>query len=552
MATPSDKLSAALEKKLSDIELNRQEEEYKSKASGLGLPFVDLKKTLIDIEALATLDEAVAKSSNLVPFSRSGNKVAVAVIDPTNTKTKEQLDYLSSKGFSLKVFVTSPNDLAHALERYKDVRKIEAFETGSINISDEEISKFQDEIKDVSDLKNKVTQISTTRLLEVLIAGALKIKASDIHFEPEKESTRLRYRMDGVLTDVTSLKKEDYKKLVDRFKVLARLKLNITKAPQDGRFTIKQTSVSIEVRISILPGEFGETVVMRLLDPRSINQELDDLGIRPDLLDLIKKQLGRANGSIFTTGPTGSGKTTSLYAFVNYLNSPDLKIITIEDPIEYHVAGISQTQVEPDKGYTFASGLRAIVRQDPDVILVGEIRDLETAEIALNASLTGHIVLSTLHTNDAPGTIPRLIDLGVKPQIIAPALSMAIAQRLVRKLCPKCKKEGVISSELLKKMGEALTPLKDRLPNIDISSKTKIFTPGKCDDCNNIGFRGRTGVYEAFVVSHEIEKMILNNPSVSDIRDQAVKEGMVTMLQDGYIKILQGITSEDEIERVLG
>ena len=545
-------LEEALNNKLNDIELTRQEEHYKNLSSSLGLPFSNFKSVPSDPDALKALPENTARTSSLCPFSKLGNKLGVAIIDPKIPETESTLKDLETKGFVLKIYITSPDGLRRLLSRYASIKTSEIFEVGAIDVSGEDLKKFQAEIKNITDLKNKVTQISTTKLLEILIAGALKIGASDIHFEPEQVATRLRYRMDGVLADITELKKTDYSKLVSRIKMLTKMKLNIHNTPQDGRFTIKQESVLIEVRVSILPSEYGETIVMRLLDPRKIKQHLDELGIRKDLLELIKKQLARPTGTLLTTGPTGSGKTTSLYAFINYLNGPETKIITIEDPIEYHVTGISQTQVDPTKGYTFANGLRAIVRQDPDIILVGEIRDMETAEIALHAALTGHLVLSTLHTNDAAGTIPRLIDLGIKPQTLAPAISMAMAQRLVRKLCLKCRVEKEIGDNLAKTIKDKLEPLKERFDIKDINEKTKIYYPGKCIECNETGYKDRVGIYEAFTISREIERMILASPTVSDIADQAAKEGMTTMLQDAYLKLLDGVTSIGEIERVLG
>jgi len=548
----NSQLEEALDNKLNDIELERQEEQYKSLSSSLGLPFSNFKSVPFDPDALKALPENIARASSLCPFNKLGNKLGVAVVDPRAPKTEAMLKSLELRGFALTIYITSPDGLHRLLDRYSSIKTSETFEVGAIDVSEEDLKKFQDEIRNITDLKNKVTQISTTKLLEILIAGALKIEASDIHFEPEQTVTRLRYRMDGVLADITELKKTDYAKLVSRIKVLTKMKLNIHNTPQDGRFTIKQESASIEVRVSILPSEYGETIVMRLLDPRKIKQHLDELGIREDLLELIKKQLAKPTGTLLTTGPTGSGKTTSLYAFINYLNGPETKIITIEDPIEYHVNGISQTQVDPTKGYTFANGLRAIVRQDPDIILVGEIRDMETAEIALHAALTGHLVLSTLHTNDAAGTIPRLIDLGIKPQTLAPAISMAMAQRLVRKLCPKCRTEKEIGSALAKTIKDRLGSLEERFNIRNITGETKIYHPGKCTDCNETGYKGRVGVYEAFTISREIERMILASPTVSDIADQAVKEGMTTMLQDAYLKLLNGITSIEEIERVLG
>ena len=411
---------------------------------------------------------------------------------------------------------------------------------------------FQEQILNVADLRDKVTKISATKMLEILIAGALKIGASDIHFEPETEKVRLRYRLDGVLSDIVAIDVLSYEKILNRVKIVSNLKLNIHSAPQDGRFTISQKNAVIEVRVSILPSEFGETVVMRLLDPRTIKEGLEQLGIREDLLVLIKEQISKPTGAILTTGPTGSGKTTTLYAFVRHLNNPGTKIITIEDPIEYHIQGISQTQVEPEKGYGFANGLRAIVRQDPDIILVGEIRDAEAADIALQAALTGHLVFSTIHTNNAAGTIPRLIDLGVKPEIIAPAISMAIAQRLVRKLCLKCRVQDTPPQETLKKIETVLGPLKAKFKLPAFNASLKIFFPGKCKECNEMGYRGRLGIYEAFVMSKAMEKLILKSPAISDIENLAVSEGMVTMLQDAYLKMLGGLTSLEEIGRIIG
>lgn len=540
-----------LEKKLSEISLKREEEESKTLADKLGLPFSNLKSTPIDIDALALLDEQTARSSGMAILDRAGVKLAVAVLNPEDNNTQNVLEQLRSQGFTLNIIVTTPEMLEKVWRRYKETRKSEIFEVGAISIKEEDIAELQDQIQDISDLKNKVTQTSTTRLLEIMIAGSLKIDASDVHFEPEAGETRLRYRIDGILNDIGTIEKNSYQKILNRIKVLSKLKLNIHNSPQDGRFTIKQKDAAIEVRVSVLPSEFGETIVLRLLDPRTIKQRLEELGIREDLLELIKSQLGKSTGAILTTGPTGSGKTTSLYAFINYLNSPGTKIITIEDPIEYHIKGISQTQVDQTKGYSFANGLRAIVRQDPDIVLVGEIRDAETAEIALHAALTGHLVLSTIHTNNAAGTIPRLIDLGIKPQIIAPAINIAMAQRLLRRLCPDCRIEEKPNQEIIEKIIEILSPLKDKLKIKELAPNLKIFYPGKCKKCNETGYKGRIGVYEAFLITKEMERLILKSPAISDIEELAVKEGMISMLQDAYMKLLNGVTSLEEIQRIL-
>jgi len=548
-----NKKEEELEKKLSEIQLKRTEEDSVALAKKFDLPFSDLKSAPIDNEALVTIDEDTARSSSLAIIYKSGNKLTVAITNPENSNTQKTMEALKTKGFTINPVVTSPSVLEGILSRYKFAQSQELFEVGAIEIKEEELNKIQDEIKNIGDLKDKVTKISATRMLETLIAGALKIGASDIHFEPEAERTRLRYRFDGVLNDVTVLEKSSYEKILNRIKVLSKLKLNIHSSPQDGRFTIRQKTVDIEVRVSVLPSEFGEAIVMRLLDPRTIKTKLEDLGMREDLLKIVKEQLDRATGAILTTGPTGSGKTTSLYSFVQYLNSSGTKIITIEDPIEYHVQGISQTQVDTKKGYGFANGLRAIVRQDPDIILVGEIRDEETADIALQAALTGHLVLSTIHTNDSAGTIPRLVDLGIQPQIIAPAINMAMAQRLIRKLCLNCKRQDKIEPEALEKIQKNLSPIKDRFKLPKLDSSLKIYFPGKgCKECNELGYKGRIGVYEAFSISKEMERLILKSPAISDVKELAEKEGMVTMLQDAYLKLLSGITSIEEIGRILG
>jgi len=552
--TDSNKKEAELEKKLSEIQLKRTEEDSAALAKKFNLPFSDLKAAPIDNDALAIIDESTARSSSLAIIYKSGNKLTVVITDPENSTTQKTLETLKTRGFIVNPIVTSPSVLENILNRYKFMGSQDIFEIGAIEIKEEELNKIQDEIKNIGDLKDKVTKISATRMLETLIAGALKIGASDIHFEPESEKTRLRYRFDGVLNDVTMLDKSSHEKILNRIKVLSKLKLNIHSSPQDGRFTIRQKTVDVEVRVSILPSEFGETIVMRLLDPRTIKTRLEDLGMREDLLKIVREQLNRATGAILTTGPTGSGKTTSLYAFVQYLNSSGTKIITIEDPIEYHIKGISQTQVDNKKGYSFANGLRAVVRQDPDIILVGEIRDRETADIALQAALTGHLVLSTIHTNDSAGTIPRLIDLGIQPQIIAPAINMAMAQRLIRRLCPSCKTQKKVNHEELEKIQKNLMPIKTRFKLPKIDTLLKIYSPGKggCKECNELGYKGRIGVYEAFIISKEMERLILKSPAISDVQELAEKEGMITMLQDAYLKLLDGITSIEEIERVLG
>jgi type II secretory ATPase GspE/PulE/Tfp pilus assembly ATPase PilB-like protein len=395
---------------------------------------------------------------------------------------------------------------------------------------------------------------TVTHLIEIILAGGIVLDSSDIHLEGQENDAKLRVRLDGVLQDVMTFDKKNYTSLLSRIKLLSEMKLNISNKPQDGRFSILAGNDSVEIRVSILPTEYGDSIVMRILNPKSLIS-LDQAGLRKDLYDEFLKQIGRPNGMIIVTGPTGSGKTTTLYAFLKKIQNPEIKIITIEDPIEYHLEGISQTQVEPDKGYDFISGLRAIVRQDPDVILVGEIRDLETADIALQAALTGHLVFSTLHTNDAAGTIARLISLGAKPFNIGPALNMAIAQRLIRKVCDKC---GAQDSPTAEEMTEIKELLEKILPDLEkkgvqtpaLDAQLKIKRAKGCDNCGGTGYRGRVGIYEAFIIDDEIQTYISGTPTIPGLKSMAQKKGMLTMYQDGLLKVVQGITTIDEVKRV--
>ena len=397
-------------------------------------------------------------------------------------------------------------------------------------------------------------------MLEILLAGAIATSASDIHLEPEEESVRLRFRLDGVLNDITFFDNKLYTQLLSRIKLVSGLKLNIKHTAQDGRFSITLGESNIEIRTSVLPGAYGESIVLRVLNPKSILVNFSDLGIEPSLFSVVEKEIKKPNGLILLTGPTGSGKTTSLYAFLRTINSPESKIITIEDPIEYHLNGINQTQVDKSKDYTFLTGLRSALRQDPDVIMVGEIRDEETAKIAVNASLTGHLVFSTLHTNNAAGTIPRLIDLGVNAKVIDAALNLAIAQRLVRKLCEVCKEkyapEGA-EKKLLEEVRASIVARSPRessgvasrpVPEITVVYRAK---EGGCSACHTTGYRGREGVFEAIIVDQLISKTLSENPNEREIRVAAKGQGLLEMRQDGVLKVLAGSTSLVELGRVV-
>lgn len=444
--------------------------------------------------------------------------------------------------------------------------------TGEVLIPSAVMTNLQKEIRSISDFKESIEKLlkrEISEILEIILGGAIILEASDIHIEPGEKEAKIRVRIDGILQDVILIDKKIYQNLLSRIKLLAGIKLNINDRPQDGRFSIvgegidevfsppksKRVSIinskMIEIRASSLPAEYGESIVLRILSSKSLIN-IETLGLREDLLTTLKAEIKKPNGTIIITGPTGSGKTTTLYAFLEKIAKPEIKIITIEDPIEYHLEGISQTQVSPEQGYDFASGLKSIMRQDPDVILVGEIRDLETVQIALQAALTGHLVFTTLHTNDAAGTVARLVSLGANPVNVAPAMNIAVAQRLIRKVCEKCGLfEKITPKELVKiKKGLKKIPAKIKIPLL--KEGTKIPKARGCKYCNFTGYRGRTGIFEAFLVDDEMEKFILTSPSITALKERATKKGMVTLKQDGIIKVLMGLTTIEEVERVTG
>ena len=426
--------------------------------------------------------------------------------------------------------------------------------TGVVEIPLEILKVIQKEIKNISGFKRKI-EVSlkkrVTEILEIILGGAILLEASDVHIEPEENQVRIRIRIDGILLDVLYLDKKTYENLLSRVKLLSGIKINITDRPQDGRFSVLTKESPIEIRASTLPAEYGESIVLRILNPKSL-VDMEALGLRTDLLNTFLKEIKRPNGMIIVTGPTGSGKTTTLYSFLKRIQNPEIKIITIEDPIEYHLEGVSQTQVAPEKGYDFANGLKSIMRQDPDVILVGEIRDLETSSIALQSALTGHFVFATLHTNDAAGTVARLQALGEKSTNIAPAINMIIAQRLVRKVCQKCRKLEKPPHQILDTLKKALRGIPRGIKIPEFGVGVKIPKAVGCKDCNFTGYRGRTGIFEDFLVDDEIEKFILTSPSIVALKEKAIKKGMVTMYQDGLIKVLKGLTTIEEVERVCG
>jgi len=543
-------------KKLDELRKVEEENLTQALSSKYGIPYLDLTTTPINIDALRIIPELETREAQIAVFNEINKLVSVGVLSPNNQKTQEALEKIKAKGYSLEMFLVSHASLSKVWDRYKDLSYSFETKSGALDISNEQITDFLAQVQSIPDVKNLINEVLTmkksyriSRIMEIIIAGALSTSASDVHLEPEQDYVRLRYRLDGMLTDILDFDLETYKLLLSRIKLISNLKLNVGGA-QDGRFSIKIRESEIEIRTSLLPGTYAESIVLRVLNPNSISVPLNELGINQKLLDVILHEITRPNGMILITGPTGSGKTTTLYAFLKKIHTEEVKIITIENPIEYHLPGVVQTQTDEKKGYTFAEGLRSALRQDPDVIMIGEIRDSETASIAINSALTGHLVFSTLHTNNAAGTFPRLIDLDVNPKILSSAIVLAMAQRLVRKLCTNCKKQIPLEGgdkETIQKIVNEIED-KDYLSGLNIDS---VWQAVGCEKCNMLGYKGRIGVHEAILMNEDIENAIKDNPSERGIKTAAKSQKLLTLVQDGVVKVLSGTTTLDELKRVV-
>jgi type II secretory ATPase GspE/PulE/Tfp pilus assembly ATPase PilB-like protein len=543
--------------RLEDLRKKEEEDVIRILATRYNLNYIDLGPININTDALRLMPEELAREGKLAVFNKIDKKLQIAVFSPKNEKAVNIINKLIAEGFKPQISMTTTASLEKAWQKYKDLSFAINSTAGTFDISTEQVTDFMNKIKTITDVGDIIKDILSlkkaykiSKMMEAMIAGALALSVSDIHIEPEEEYVRIRFRLDGVLTDVFQFDTETYELLLSRIKLLSGMKLNIKNTSQDGRFSVKITDNDIEIRSSILPGAYNESIVMRLLNPKSISVPIEELGIQERTLSTLMEQISRPNGMLLITGPTGSGKTTTLYAFMKKIHSPDIKIITIEDPIEYHLPGIVQTQVEEEKEYTFLSGLRAALRQDPDVIMVGEIRDSETASIAINSALTGHLVFSTLHTNTAAGAFPRLIDLGVNPKIISSAVNVAMAQRLIRKLCVHCKKEIVPTEKEKAFIDRTVESITDKSYLLGIQTD-KIWEPVGCEACHNTGYKGRIAITEIILMKKEVEETIINNPSDRDIRAAAASQNLLDMKQDGVIRILAGVTSMAELGRVI-
>ncbi len=539
-------------------DLRKQEEENLAQilSTKYGVPYLDLTTTPINIDALRVISEIETREAQIAVFNEINKVLSIGALSPHNPKTVEALHKLTEKGYKIQLYMVSHISLNKVWDRYKDLSFSFETKSGALDISNEQITDFLAKVHTIPDVQALITDLlkmkksyRISRILEIILAGAMATNSSDIHLEPEESNVTLRYRLDGILTEVVVFDTDTYRLLLSRIKLVSNLKLNVGSA-QDGRFSIKIGENEVEIRTSMIPGAYGDSVVMRVLNPNAISVPLEELGIHPRLLKIILHEMTKPSGMLLNTGPTGSGKTTSLYAFLKKIHTPDIKIITIENPIEYHLPGIVQTQTDEKKNYTFVEGLRSALRQDPDVIMIGEIRDSETAEIAVNSALTGHLVFSTLHTNTAAGTFPRLIDLGVNPKIISSALNLAMAQRLVRKLCVTCKKQIAVEDKdkiIVEKIIGTITD-KTYLDGIDTAH---MWQAVGCDKCNMTGYKGRVGIYEAIIMDENIENIIRENPSEREIKKVSMTQNILDLRQDGILKVLQGVTTISELERII-
>lgn len=529
--------------------LNRkfEEEETQRRAKQAGLPYFDLSGLPIDEEALILLSRGAAEAAGAIPFSRDRQEVKVGLLDPGSPAALREIKALEQKKYHVAPYLVSRSAFALALQQYKKILTPSILSENEISVT--ATSENLPKLRELAGSEARLLALPVSELWNLVIGSALLMDASDIHLEPEKDLLKLRFRVDGVLQDIVNFPKTLEQFLLSRIKLVAKMKLNVTAAPQDGRMSVKYQEKILDMRVSVLPSAFGESVVIRIFGTQERELVMEKLGINDQALPVIKAVLRRINGMILTTGPTGSGKTTTLYTFLNFLNTPGVKIITLEDPVEYQLEGIIQTPIDRAAGMDFAGGLRSILRQDPEVIMVGEIRDYETAETSCQAALTGHLVLSTLHTNDAAGAIPRLLDLGVKPAVLAPALTGLIAQRLLRRLCPDCKEIYRLPARELERVKVILSHI-PKASKIYIPAQLVFYHSKGCEKCHHLGYRGRVGVFEVFAVDDRIQQLIHEQVSTAEIKKAAIEAGMITMQQDGILKALAGVTDLAEVWRV--
>lgn len=549
-----DAVAEKFQERMTEIHKKEMEATTESNARASGFSYINLKGFPLPQEALLILSREEMVEAKACCIFQTNKQLKLAAVDPEAAAFQKiaariKRDYPFQ---NIDIFMISENSFTLALSAFDHVPKIKEVSRG-LTISEEDIKKFQNEIKTLKELNEKIKTVSVSDIFTLILAAGIKSEASDLHFDAGEREIEVRMRVDGVLHEVARIPGKLWNKVVSRIKFLAHLKINVDMIPQDGKFMIMLGGEKIDIRVSTLPASFGESVVFRLLFSSSHKLTLETVGMEKHTIEILEQEMNRSFGMIMAAGPTGSGKTTMLHAIMMKLKNPEINIMTIEDPIEYELDGITQTQVDTKHGMTFANGLRAILRQDPDIVLVGETRDTETAETVIQAALSGHLVLSTIHANRAAATIPRLLSMKVQPFLLAPAINCVMAQRLVRRVCQSCKEEHRPDEFLMKKIQQEIAGIKHILPP-EINPEKLVFWKGKgCEACHGIGFKGRIGIFEIFRKNGDIEKIILSG-SLSEyvIQEIAVKQGMITMIQDGLLKSIKGITSPEEVFEAAG
>lgn len=525
------------------------EEATLNKARKLGVSYINVSKTPINPDLLRLLKPEIAQKGMIMPFFSVGKRLRVAVADPANPETKKIIANLKADKYLINVNLASTEGLTDAFklyqtDQYKLKKEVET------QYAEKEVKEYEQELANLAALGKKLDEVTAEEGVQMVNLGALKTGASDIHYEPEENAVRVRFRIDGVLHKVFEVSHPTYKNLVNQIKYMSKMKLNINNVAQDGRYNFVANKRKIDVRVSDIPTHFGESFVMRLLDSEKSLLQYEDMGFSGSYLQKMKDIETLSHGLVLCTGPTGSGKTTTLYSILGNLNNEETKIITLEDPVEYNLAGVAQSQINEKRGYGFPEGLRAILRQDPDVVMIGEIRDLDTAQIASQASLTGHVVLSTLHTNSAVETIPRLINMGLPPFMVAPSLHTIIAQRLVRRICPDCMKMAPIPESKIKELTEAVERINRVRPNLKLVLPKELPETVGCEKCSHTGYAGRISIAEILRMDFEIRELILKEASSNDILLAIRKKGFLSLREDGMVKVVQGHTTLEEVYRV--
>jgi len=530
--------------------LMTEEEVTQARAAFLNLPYIDLTKIAVPKKVVDLIPEESRNFYTLVPFELQDNMLKVAVVDASNLQALEALEFLGQKqNLEIQLYMASQASISSVLGQKKNLTNVVGEALKDIQQKQTDERPVEAETKGSKE-EQVLEDAPIIKIVDVILNNAVDANASDIHVEPSDTDVRVRYRVDGMLHTYLQLPKSVQSAIVSRIKILSNLKIDEQRLPQDGRFHMDFNRRSVDFRVSTLPLMYGEKIVMRLLDKSSGVPTLDQLGIRGKNFAWVQDNIKKPHGIFLITGPTGSGKSTTLYSILSLLNAPNVNIVTLEDPVEYFMEGVNQSQVNPDIGLTFAAGLRSILRQDPNIIMVGEIRDEETAELAVHAALTGHLVFSTLHTNNAVGAIPRLINMGIEPFLLSASMNLVMAQRLVRRLCPNCRVEIPIPVLAEKEIQKHLENVPEEYTTGLDLKKLTMYGPKGCDKCGKSGYKGRIGIFEVLPMFPELQEKIYSQSAAHTIYEATAKVGMITMKQDGIVKVLRGDTSLDEIIRV--